>query len=547
MTSWCPHGLGTVTSVRSSNPGSLRHSTIEALDGGHYDVFVIGGGINGAVSAAALTDRGLRVGLAERGDFANMTSQESSNLVWGGFKYLQNYELPLVFKLCRSRNKLMKAYPTGIREVGFLATLDKSAPFPSWLAALGSVGYWAIGAFATARPKYFRPAALKELEPVIDTTHANAAIDYADGYLTENDARFVWSFIRSALDGGANAANYIEVERLEQRETGGWTIHLKDLTNDRTMTATADSVVNAAGPLVDGLNRDMSVKTKHRIVYSKGIHLVVPKVSDAERVLAFFDDTQRLFYVIPMAHRSVIGTTDTRTDEPRSPVTDEDREFLLTQINARLDLETALTKDDIIAERSGVRPLVVKAGDSSHNEEDWTSLSRKHEIEVDRRNKVVSIFGGKLTDCLNVGDEVVEAVSELGLTVGPGTEGWFGEPSDEERIRFYQRASTVGLDRPPEVERGRSIAEVLWRRHGLAANAVIDAIETDPELGLPVLAESDVLRAELPLFARREMIVSMEDFLRRRTKLALIHRAEHIASDPGMAEVSQHLGLVPAS
>ena len=516
------------------------------MDGGHYDVFVVGGGINGAVSAAALTDRGLRVGLAERGDFANMTSQESSNLVWGGFKYLQNYELPLVFKLCRSRNKLMKAYPTGIREVGFLATLDKTAPFPSWLAALGSVGYWAIGAFATARPKYFRPAALKRMEPVINTTEANAAIDYADAYLTENDARFVWSFVRSALDNGANAANYLDVERLEQRESGGWTIHLKDLTNDRRFTATADSVVNAAGPLVDGLNRDMSVKTKHRIVYSKGIHLVVPQLTDAERVLAFFDDTQRLFYVIPMAHRSVIGTTDTRTDEPRSPVTDEDREFLLAQINARLDLDKPLTTDDIIAERSGVRPLVVTAGDDSHSEADWTSLSRKHEIEVDRKNKVVSIFGGKLTDCLNVGDEVVDAVNELGLQVGPGSENWFGEPSDEERIRFYQRASAVGLDRAPEVERGRSIAEVLWRRHGLAANAVVDAITQDKTLGHPALVDSDVLRAELPLFAQREMIVSMEDFLRRRTKLALIHRDEDLATDPGMAEVGRLFNAVPA-
>ncbi|MEM9655359.1 MAG: FAD-dependent oxidoreductase, partial [Actinomycetota bacterium] len=382
--------------------------------------------------------------------------------------------------------------------------------------------------------------------PVIDTDGANAAIDYADAYLTENDARFVWSFVRSALDGGAEAANYLDVERLEQNGSDGWTIHLRDLTDGRTMTATAASVVNAAGPLVDGLNRDMSVKTKHRIVYSKGIHLVVPKVTDAERVLAFFDDTQRLFYVIPMAHRSVIGTTDTRTEDPRSPVTDEDRRFLLEQINARLDLDKPLTTADIIAERSGVRPLVVTAGDASHSEEDWTSLSRKHEIEVDRRNRVISIFGGKLTDCLNVGDEVVDAVAELGLSVGPGSEDWFGEPSDEERVRFYQRATAVGLDRRPDVERGRSIAEVLWRRHGLAANAVIDAVEADRTLGEAVLADSDVLRAELALYDKREMIVTMEDFLRRRTKLALIHRDEDLAADPGMAEVSRYFDAVPA-
>ena len=84
-------------------------------------------------------------------------------------------------------------------------------------------------------------------------------------------------------------------------------------------------------------------RPQHRIVYSKGIHLVVPRLTTTrhDRVLAFFDDTQRLFYVIPMGHRSVIGTTDTRIDTPFTHVTDEDREFLLGQINARLDLPRA--------------------------------------------------------------------------------------------------------------------------------------------------------------------------------------------------------------
>ena len=80
-------------------------------------------------------------------------------------------------------------------------------------------------------------------------------------------------------------------------------------------------------------------------------------------MLAFYDDTQRLFYVIPMGRRSVIGTTDTRVDTPFTEVTDEDRDFLLDQINSRLDLrEPADDRDDIIADRSGVRPLVVAAG-----------------------------------------------------------------------------------------------------------------------------------------------------------------------------------------
>ena len=131
----------------------LRQQNLDRLDGGSFDVAIIGGGINGAVTAAALAARGLQVALVERSDFASFTSQESSNLIWGGFKYLENYELPLVWKLCTSRNELMKAYPNQISDISFLATLDKTAPFPALLAGLGTVGYWLIGRFATKPPR----------------------------------------------------------------------------------------------------------------------------------------------------------------------------------------------------------------------------------------------------------------------------------------------------------------------------------------------------------------------------------------------------------
>ncbi len=117
---------------------ALRSTNIDRLDDEDFDVLIIGGGINGAVSAAALAARGARVALVDRGDFAGFTSQESSNLVWGGFKYLENYELLLVRKLCTSRNRLIKAYPANVeahrlprraRQVGAVSPLAGSAGF----------------------------------------------------------------------------------------------------------------------------------------------------------------------------------------------------------------------------------------------------------------------------------------------------------------------------------------------------------------------------------------------------------------------------------
>ena len=77
-----------------------RGEYLSRLKDQKFQVVIVGGGINGAVSAAALAASGVKVALIDRADFAGVTSQESSNMVWGGIKYLQTYEIPLVWDLC---------------------------------------------------------------------------------------------------------------------------------------------------------------------------------------------------------------------------------------------------------------------------------------------------------------------------------------------------------------------------------------------------------------------------------------------------------------
>ncbi|HOT57574.1 MAG TPA: glycerol-3-phosphate dehydrogenase/oxidase [Ornithinibacter sp.] len=518
---------------------SLRRTAISRMKNGHVDVLVVGAGINGAVTAAALAGRGASVALIDRADFGGFTSQESSNLVWGGFKYLENYELPLVFGLCKSRNRLMKAYPDNVKEISFLATLDNTAPFKPWFAALGATAYWGIGQFGTKPPRLYNAEKLEAVEPVIDTTSARGAVQYQDCYLVDNDSRFVFSFVRSAIEAGAAVANYVELVSA-RREGDRWVCQLRDTDSGEEFTTTARVVVNAAGPFVDELNTSWGLTTDHRIVYSKGIHLIVPRLTTTRhnRVLAFFDDTQRLFYVIPMGRRSVIGTTDTRVDDPHTHVTDEDRDFLLAQINARLDLPEPLTHDDIIAERSGVRPLVVRRGGSDQTNVDWTSLSRKHEIERDDARGVVTIFGGKLTDCLNVGEEVAEHVERLGIPLEKDLRNWYGEPAAATRKEFYRQARLMRLDSLRTKPDTEPLTDRLWRRYGRRAFDLLEMIRADPTMGEDVMGSADYLRAELHTAAEHEMVVTLDDFMRRRSKIDLVVRDRDILGSPGLTEVA---------
>lgn len=135
----------------------LRKKNIEQLKNQTFDVAIIGGGINGAVAAAALSAKGAKVALIDKGDFAGFTSSNSSNLAWGGVKYLESHEYRLVNKLCKSRNLLMQSYPSTVKEIRFLTCIQKGFRFPPLFVYLGTIVYWLFGRFYTKHPQYLTP------------------------------------------------------------------------------------------------------------------------------------------------------------------------------------------------------------------------------------------------------------------------------------------------------------------------------------------------------------------------------------------------------
>ncbi|HEX2679316.1 MAG TPA: FAD-dependent oxidoreductase, partial [Polyangiales bacterium] len=379
----------------------LRDSNFQKLDRRVYDVLVVGGGINGAVSAAALASQGAAVALVDKGDFAGFTSQESSNLVWGGIKYLESGEVGLVRKLCRSRNHLLRAYPSSVREIRFFVSIERGFRHSRLKLFLGTLLYWAIGSFFTKPPRLLAPKTIAEEEPEVAPL-GPGGFEYSDAYLVDNDARFVFGFIRAALDHGAIAVNYVRSLGAKRGADGIWQTRVRDEISGKETVVRSRVLINAAGPYVDTHNTESGERTQHKHVFSKGVHLIVDRITPNDRVLTFFADDGRLFFVIPLGPKSCVGTTDTRVENIPPRVDPQDRSFILDNVNKRLRLAKPLTEQDIIAERCGVRPLVINANKTGEGR-DWTQLSRKHSVEANVEHKHVSIFGGKLTDCLNVG------------------------------------------------------------------------------------------------------------------------------------------------
>jgi glycerol-3-phosphate dehydrogenase len=513
---------------------SLRNANVARLQEGTFDVLVIGGGINGAVSAACLAARGARVALVDRSDFASFTSQESSNLAWGGIKYMETFEFGLVRKLCLSRNHLIRSYPSTVQEIRFYAMHPKGFRHGLWKLVMGTWLYWVIGNFFTKTPRLLGRSTIAREEPIVDLDRADGGFEYSDAYLHDNDARFVYNFIRRALDYGCIAANYVESLGSTRGSDGVWTTRVRDLVGGDEIDVRSRVVVNACGPFVDAMNARAGEQTAHHHVFSKGVHLIVDRLTKNRRVLTFFADDGRLFFVIPMGPRTCIGTTDTRVESPYAHVTPEDRAFILDNINARLRLPRKLTTADIIAERCGVRPLAV--GKDSRKGADWAQLSRKHAIEVDHATRHVSIFGGKLTDCINVGEEVGRYVESLGVALQYPQARWYGEPPEETRREFLHQARLMKLDAMTSPKSSEPLTTRLWRRYGAQALGLLEDIREDPAMGEVLIEGAEYLRCEIRLAARSEMIVKLDDFLRRRSKIALVISRDDLRRAPGLRE-----------
>ena len=87
--------------------------------------------------------------------------------------------------------------------------------------------YWLFGRLATQMPRWLSKATVNQEEPLIRTDNYYGGFEYSDAYLCDNDARFVFQFIRAAMDHGGVAANYVE-SLGARRADGVWITRARD-------------------------------------------------------------------------------------------------------------------------------------------------------------------------------------------------------------------------------------------------------------------------------------------------------------------------------
>src|ERR1700722_8096520 len=106
----------------------LSHASLRPLlDTEHFDVVVIGGGINGVAIARECARGGRRTLLVEQNDFAAGTTSRSTRIIHGGLRYLEHGDLTQVRESLRERKQLMRQYPSLVHPLDFLLALSEKS------------------------------------------------------------------------------------------------------------------------------------------------------------------------------------------------------------------------------------------------------------------------------------------------------------------------------------------------------------------------------------------------------------------------------------
>ena len=94
----------------------------------------------------------------------------------------------------------------------------------------------------------------------------------------------------------------------------------------------------------------------------------------------------------------------------------------------------------------------------------------------------------------------------------------------------------MDLDRLTDPSSSEPLSERFWRRYGETAFGLLERIREDESRADLLIENAEYTRCEIELAARREMIVTLEDFMRRRSKIELVVRREEFKDAPGLRE-----------
>lgn len=474
-----------------------------------FDLFVIGGGINGVGVARDAAGRGLRVGLCDAGDLGGATSSASSKLIHGGLRYLEHYEFLLVKESLTERKLLLKNAPHLVRPLRFILP-HVPALRPRWMIRTGLFLYDHL----QIRKQLPGSGAIKLQTEMEDCPLKQ---DYVDGFYYSDcavdDSRLV---ITVAVDAARRGAEIYPVTRClgGRRDREVWVLALQDHRGSRSVRSRA--VANITGPWVNRVSKKLTGRASRKALrLVKGSHIVVPRIHNGEDAFLLQNADNRLVFVLPFENRTtLVGTTEAEFEgDPRTVgISPEETDYLCAAVNRYFSYP--ISAQEVLWSFAGVRPLWDDRSVSA------SDVTRDYALDLDTGNglpPLLSVYGGKLTTFRSLAEKVLKALAPwlpaqgkpwTAKAVLPG-----GNLPGGSREAYVNRL----LEGRPWLE--KNLAARYANAYGTLSETLLDEARSMADLGRHF--GCGLYQREVQYLIDHEWAGTKEDVLWRRSKLGL--------------------------
>ena len=468
---------------------------------GHYDLVIIGGGINGCALAREAARAGLRTLLLERRDFGAGTTSRSTRLIHGGLRYLERFDLSLVRASLRDRASLLREFPGQVQPLPFLLPVYSDDSRPPWYVGSGLLLYRLLGAGGQLPPPRRLPLdECGRLVPGLDRKGLRACFEYHDCQAVYPE-RLALEMALQAEDAGADIRNHACVKGFLTRRSRVIGLQFKGAGGEGEVRSAL--VVNAAGAWADEvLARVGRQPMRPLLTLINGAHVVVPRLEAAPSHAVYREarSDRRPFFIVPWRGLHLIGTTEVRSvDGPdRATPGEEEVRYLLDETAALLP-EAGVARDSVLYAYSGSRPVLKTEG---------TDLSRASRgdaiVDHQRRDGIgglVTMAGGKLTTAQSFARRTLSRVAAM-----------LGRP-----------LTPVAPPAPDDVSASQGNGASLSRLsavYGPRAAQVQRFLSSSPGFAEPLAPGCEVACGEVLRAVREERALTLGDILLRRTGAA---------------------------
>lgn len=511
-----------------------------------FDIFIIGGGINGCGIARDAAGRGYLVALAEMNDLASATSSSSTKLFHGGLRYLEFFEFNLVRKALKEREVLLNAMPHISWPMRFVLPVHKDMRFesdtptsrllsfvmpwlkgsrPAWLIRFGLFLYDHLGGRKVLPSTTTLDLANDQAGQAIDDRFKKA-FEYSDCWV--EDARLVILNARDAQNRGANIMPRTKVLSASQND-GLW--HIECQNEDGTKQShQARMIVNAAGPWVgEIIQNSIRLNSTEGIRLVRGSHIVTKRLYNHDKAYFFQGTDGRIIFAIPFEEDfTLIGTTDAEHDdlEEKPFCTKIESDYLIKFANEYF--KSDISQKDIVWTYSGVRPLYDDGASSA------TAATRDYVLSLNTSGgaPVLNIFGGKITTYRKLAEGSLDKIEECFACETKHWTAGVALPGGSVAINGIDALRDDLAKQLPFFD-GFTTRRLI-RQYGTQASEIFASVKTKNDLGK--IFVNGISSIELDWAIENEWVKCAEDFLWRRSKMGLrVSKAETVAIEKYIA------------